>query len=174
MHFPYEWVPYVVEVQVLRVGQLVILCVPGELTTMAGRRLRRAVAATVREAWGEGLHIVIAGLTNTYSSYVTTYEEYQVQRYEGEFRASVQCSCQVAVWRRRALVWQLCWQKFALHSAARVDAVHTPSWCLSLAQAVSRCLGPTPWTPTSRRLCGWRRRWQRGRPPTPARRRRIS
>ena len=26
---------------------------------------------------------MIAGLTNTYSSYVTTYEEYQAQRYEG-------------------------------------------------------------------------------------------
>lgn len=27
----------------LRVGSLVILCVPGELTTMAGRRLKEAV-----------------------------------------------------------------------------------------------------------------------------------
>lgn len=26
----------------------------------------------VRDAWGEGLHIVIAGLTNTYASYITT------------------------------------------------------------------------------------------------------
>ena len=34
-------------------------------------------------AWGATLHVVIAGLTNTYSSYVTTWEEYQVQRYEG-------------------------------------------------------------------------------------------
>jgi len=31
------------------------------------------------------MHVVIAGLTNTYSSYITTYEEYQVQRYEGGF-----------------------------------------------------------------------------------------
>eukprot|EP00887_Chlorella_sp_A99_P008094 scaffold12.g8094.t1 len=84
MHFPYEWVPYIVEIQILRVGQLVILAVPGEFTTMAGRRLRRAVAATVREAWGD-VRVVIAGLTNTYSSYVTTWEEYQVQRYEGGF-----------------------------------------------------------------------------------------
>ena len=27
--------------------------------------------------------VVIAGLTNTYSSYVTTFEEYAMQRYEG-------------------------------------------------------------------------------------------
>jgi Neutral/alkaline non-lysosomal ceramidase, N-terminal len=29
------------------------------------------------------VHLVIAGLTNTYSSYITTFEEYGVQRYEG-------------------------------------------------------------------------------------------
>lgn len=28
------------------------------------------------------VHVVIAGLTNTYSQYVTTFEEYQMQRYE--------------------------------------------------------------------------------------------
>ena len=35
------------DVQILRVGQFVILCVPGEFTTMAGRRLRDAVADKV-------------------------------------------------------------------------------------------------------------------------------
>ena len=39
--------PSVVEIQILRVGQFVILCVPGELTTMAGRRLREAVQTQV-------------------------------------------------------------------------------------------------------------------------------
>ena len=39
--------PSVVEIQILRVGQFLILCVPGELTTMAGRRLREAVQAQV-------------------------------------------------------------------------------------------------------------------------------
>lgn len=81
-HIPYEWQPSVVEIQILRVGQFVILCVPGELTTMAGRRLREAVQAQVQPSWGN-VTTVIAGLTNTYSSYVTTYEEYQAQRYEG-------------------------------------------------------------------------------------------
>jgi len=39
--------PSIVDVQILRVGQFVILCVPGEMTTMAGRRLRNAVADKV-------------------------------------------------------------------------------------------------------------------------------
>lgn len=80
---PYAWQPSIVDVQILRVGQLAILCVPGEMTTMAGRRLRHAVAAKVGDAWGKGLRVVIAGLTNTYSSYITTREEYGAQRYEG-------------------------------------------------------------------------------------------
>lgn len=37
----------------------------------------------VAETWGPDVELVIAGLTNTYSSYVTTFEEYGVQRYEG-------------------------------------------------------------------------------------------
>lgn len=85
MHFPYEWVPYIVEIHILRLGSFAILAVPGELTTMAGRRLVAAVRSVIADAWGPDLTLVIAGLTNTYSSYVTTWEEYQVQRYEGGF-----------------------------------------------------------------------------------------
>jgi hypothetical protein len=40
--------PRVVEVSILRLGQVVVLCVPGEFTTMAGRRLRAAVADVLR------------------------------------------------------------------------------------------------------------------------------
>ncbi len=37
----------------------------------------------MKEAWGNDTRLVIAGLTNTYASYITTFEEYGVQRYEG-------------------------------------------------------------------------------------------
>lgn len=55
-----------------------------EFTTMAGRRLRDAVKTTLVSGSSEfkNVHVIIAGLTNTYSQYVTTFEEYQVQRYE--------------------------------------------------------------------------------------------
>ena len=52
---------------------------------MAGRRLSKAVADQIGDSWGSDLHYVIAGLSNTYSSYITTFEEYSVQRYEGGF-----------------------------------------------------------------------------------------
>lgn len=57
-----------------------------EFTTMAGRRLRDAVKTVLTSGgttgFGSNVHVVLAGLTNTYSQYVTTFEEYQIQRYE--------------------------------------------------------------------------------------------
>lgn len=87
MHEPYDWAPSVLPIQIFQTGQLVILNVPGEFTTMAGRRLREAVEDVLtsgdNEEFYSSVHVVIAGLTNTYSQYVTTFEEYQIQRYEG-------------------------------------------------------------------------------------------
>ncbi|GLJ23882.1 hypothetical protein SUGI_0453800 [Cryptomeria japonica] len=87
MSLPYPWAPAILPIQILRIGQLAILSVPGEFTTMAGRRLREAVKKTflTGENGGSGsnIHVVIAGLTNTYSQYITTFEEYEIQRYEG-------------------------------------------------------------------------------------------
>lgn len=36
----------------------------------------------MEQRWGEGIHVVIAGLSNAYSGYITTWEEYQAQRFE--------------------------------------------------------------------------------------------
>nr|XP_043607298.1 neutral ceramidase 2-like [Erigeron canadensis] len=87
MHEPYDWAPSILPIQIFQIGQLVILNVPGEFTTMAGRRLRESVKEILtsggKEVLDGNVHVVIAGLTNTYSQYVTTFEEYQIQRYEG-------------------------------------------------------------------------------------------
>ncbi|CAB1451546.1 unnamed protein product [Pleuronectes platessa] len=51
---------------------------------MAGRRLRDAVQQELQsEGTFKDTEVVIAGLSNVYTHYITTYEEYQVQRYEG-------------------------------------------------------------------------------------------
>lgn len=48
-------------------------------STMSGRRLRNTVQRVVLDnGFPSNVKVVIAGLSNTYSSYVTTYEEYQV------------------------------------------------------------------------------------------------
>ncbi|KAK7471947.1 hypothetical protein VKT23_000053 [Stygiomarasmius scandens] len=84
-HVPYEWSPSTVDIQMLRVGNFVMLIMPGELTTMAGRRIREAIRAQLisQGIIGEDAYVVIAGPANTYAHYVTTREEYGVQRYEG-------------------------------------------------------------------------------------------
>ena len=83
---PHEWDPSVLPIQILRVGNVFILSCPSEFTTMAGRRLRNAVRSILESGnlvpAGQKIYVTISGLTNTYSSYVTTYEEYQAQRYE--------------------------------------------------------------------------------------------
>lgn len=56
--------------------------VPGEFTTMSGRRLRAAVWGTLLEGgMPKNSRVVIAGLSNVYSDYIATFEEYQEQRY---------------------------------------------------------------------------------------------
>ncbi|CAN1322845.1 Neutral ceramidase 2 [Linum perenne] len=86
MFDPYPWAPAILPIQILRLGKLIILSVPGEFTTMAGRRLREAVKETLiangRGEFDDSTHVLIAGLTNTYSQYISTFEEYQHQRYE--------------------------------------------------------------------------------------------
>ncbi|XP_019186384.1 PREDICTED: neutral ceramidase-like [Ipomoea nil] len=87
MFWPWQWAPAILPIQILKIGKLVILSVPGEFTTMAGRRLREAVKETLisngNGEYNNDTHVLIAGLTNTYSQYVATFEEYNQQRYEG-------------------------------------------------------------------------------------------
>ncbi|MGH9894011.1 MAG: neutral/alkaline non-lysosomal ceramidase N-terminal domain-containing protein, partial [bacterium] len=73
--------PNVLPTQILRIGDLAIVAVPFEFTTVAGRRLRETVGAVLEPAGVR--RVVIAGLANDYASYVTTPEEYDLQYYEG-------------------------------------------------------------------------------------------
>jgi neutral ceramidase len=69
-----------VPVQLLRIGPLYLLTIPGEVTIVAGLRLRRAVA----DVLGISItNVLVAGYSNAYMHYVTTPEEYEAQRYEG-------------------------------------------------------------------------------------------
>ncbi|PHH54545.1 Neutral ceramidase [Ceratocystis fimbriata CBS 114723] len=84
--FPYAWGANLIDMQSLRVGQLIIMVGSGEITTMSGRRWRKAVAeAAAKQDITQGVEPIVlnSGPSNTYSHYVTTPEEYDVQRYEG-------------------------------------------------------------------------------------------
>ncbi|KAG8435546.1 hypothetical protein GDO86_013471 [Hymenochirus boettgeri] len=79
---PLPWHPTIVDIQMFTIGSLALLAVPGELTTMAGRRLREDVKRTLDPTGTLNTDVVLSGLCNVYTHYITTYEEYQAQRYE--------------------------------------------------------------------------------------------
>ncbi|XP_018536315.1 neutral ceramidase [Lates calcarifer] len=84
MNWPLPWHPQIIDVQIITIGSVAVVAVPGEMTTMSGRRLREAVKQELEsEGTFRDTEVVIAGLSNVYTHYITTYEEYQVQRYEG-------------------------------------------------------------------------------------------
>ena len=82
---PYAWLPEVIELQVFRIGSLLILTNPSEITTMAGRRIIKAMQTLISGFLGdtEDFIILLTTISNGYSSYLTTFEEYHAQRYEG-------------------------------------------------------------------------------------------
>lgn len=69
---------------------------------MAGRRLREAVKETLisngNGEFDDDTHVVIAGLTNTYSQYVATFEEYEQQRYE--------VRTLISNWNKKTVEWR--------------------------------------------------------------------
>ncbi|SFK49263.1 neutral ceramidase [Streptomyces pini] len=80
MNRVYPWVQEIVPVQLVRIGRLYLIGVPGEVTIAAGLRLRRTVA----QATGADLDdVLVAGYANSYFHYLTTPEEYDAQHYEG-------------------------------------------------------------------------------------------
>jgi neutral ceramidase len=86
---PRRFLPNVLPLQWVRIGPLLLLSLPGEPTTHAGRRIRQAAQTTLEalEQSGElapGLERVIAaGYSNGFAGYITTREEYSRQLYEG-------------------------------------------------------------------------------------------
>lgn len=81
---PYAWTPNIVDIQLLRIGPVIIIVSPGEATTMSGRRWKAALASAAKTTLGiEEPKLVLGGPANTYAHYIATEEEYSVQRYEG-------------------------------------------------------------------------------------------
>ena len=76
----HPFIQEIVPIQLIRVGRLYLIGVPGEPTIVAGLRLRRTVASIVG---AELADVLCVGYSNAYIHYVTTPEEYLEQRYEG-------------------------------------------------------------------------------------------
>ncbi|MFI6432622.1 neutral/alkaline ceramidase [Rhodococcus oryzae] len=77
---PDGWVPHVLKIQIIRIGDLYVVGGPAEFTIVSGLRVRRTVAKEL----GVPLEkVIFQGYANAYSSYCTTPEEYDSQQYEG-------------------------------------------------------------------------------------------
>ncbi|WP_323752730.1 neutral/alkaline non-lysosomal ceramidase N-terminal domain-containing protein [Marinobacter sp.] len=73
--------PAVHPLQIFRLGNLALVGLPWEVTTMSARRLREMVLEELAPVGVDT--VVIAGLVNGYIHYLTTREEYASQQYEG-------------------------------------------------------------------------------------------
>ena len=76
---PAPWMP-TLELQALRVGDRLLLGIPGEPSVETGRRVRAAALASAPPGLADA---AIVGLANGYHGYFTTPEEYDQQHYEG-------------------------------------------------------------------------------------------
>ena len=73
--------PAILPLQLACVGELLLVAVPAEFTTVAGKRLRNLLESVHGE---QGIsRVIVQGFANSHSSYVTTPEEYIQQGYEG-------------------------------------------------------------------------------------------
>jgi neutral ceramidase len=77
--YPYFWQPSIVPLQIFQIGDLLMFGLPGEFSTMAGRRLRNEIQLFSKSR-GSEFQSILCGLSNIYTSYVTTPEEYEIQR----------------------------------------------------------------------------------------------
>ncbi|XP_045447519.1 neutral ceramidase-like [Melitaea cinxia] len=80
-NFPVPWHSRIISLSVLNLGGFVVAGIPGEPTTMAGRRIKDVVGNVLVQN-GLEPRVAVSALTNEYIHYVSTFEEYQIQRYE--------------------------------------------------------------------------------------------
>jgi neutral ceramidase len=75
------WTPKILPLQIVTIGNIALAAFPFEITTIAAKRLRKSLEETLKD---RGIRqVILVPYANGYSGYITTYEEYQVQMYEG-------------------------------------------------------------------------------------------
>lgn len=103
------WLPQILPLHLIRLGELGIIGMPAEPTTQACRRIQATAAAAM------GVRVaMMTGYCNDYSGYVTTPEEYERQGYEGSFTQFGQGTLPAWQSRIRALARHLDAPKTAL------------------------------------------------------------
>lgn len=73
--------PYILPVQIVIIGEIAIVGIATEPTTVVGRRIRSTVEPILARRGVKT--VIVGGYCNGYAGYVTTMEEYERQLYEG-------------------------------------------------------------------------------------------
>ena len=119
MMHPDPWVPEVVPLQLVRMGQFAMIGVPAEVTTVAGRRLQQAVAKELNSAGVET--ITVSTYTNGYAQYITTAEEYDTQQYEGASTLFGRSTCDTVAEATTELARAVTGRQVLVHDGALAD-----------------------------------------------------
>ncbi|GIW21062.1 MAG: hypothetical protein KatS3mg068_0069 [Candidatus Sericytochromatia bacterium] len=75
------WTPNILPLQIFIIDSVAIIGLPAEFTTTAGKRLKKTALSILSKRGVK--KIILSCYTNGYAGYVTTFEEYQEQLYEG-------------------------------------------------------------------------------------------
>ncbi len=77
----HSWLPEVLPVQISQLGEVALISIPAETTTIAGLRIKKSLEPILAK---KGItKVILAPYANNYCGYITTPEEYDVQFYEG-------------------------------------------------------------------------------------------
>ena len=77
LKWPADWTQGILPLQIFQLGNFYIVGLPAEFNTMAGRRLRETVYATLAQYGVKNATVVLSCLCNAYSHYVSTPSEYR-------------------------------------------------------------------------------------------------
>ena len=81
---PRKEFPHVITYQAIQLGDMVLLPLPYEVTMESGQRITEACRKSAHEGgMGTDTRFVVVSVSNGYTGYCTTPEEYGEQRYEG-------------------------------------------------------------------------------------------
>ncbi len=76
-----SWTPQILPLQWVQIGELLLVGFPFEITTIASYRLHKSICELVVDS--NIKEVILCPYANSYNGYITTFEEYQIQMYEG-------------------------------------------------------------------------------------------
>ncbi|MEZ4979522.1 MAG: neutral/alkaline non-lysosomal ceramidase N-terminal domain-containing protein [Chitinophagales bacterium] len=78
----HPWTPQILPLQIVQINGIALCAFPFEITTIAAQRLKKSLEDVLLKH-PQIKEVILSPYSNAYNGYVTTFEEYQVQCYEG-------------------------------------------------------------------------------------------